>query len=69
MDPNNETVKIERKRLTNMNTVEWSAGWDSYFVGLENSDNPHSKGTTEWERWDDGWFDAAYTATGGSRIC
>ena len=52
-----------------MNSIEWTQGWDSYFSGLDDKENPYQKETEAWERWDDGWYDAAHIDTGGSRIC
>lgn len=40
----------------------YNAGWESFFIGRELSDNPHSAGTEYHKDWTDG-FAAAQAST------
>lgn len=40
----------------------YNAGWESFFIDRELSDNPHSAGSEPYSDWADG-FNAAQTST------
>ena len=41
----------------------YDEGFQAYKNGVDVRENPYTRGESEWQDWDEGWFDAKNSAS------